>query len=177
MLTARLKARCPSAAPVRVGMVRGRVLRWHKVSSDGSGKGNLPAGRQQDVAYGVIFEIEVSERAALDEAEGLGRGYDAVEIVVDGDTGPVECLAYLASDIDDHRQPYDWYRRLALAGALEHGLPEFYVAQIAVVTTKVDRKPRRKSRLEAERLLTDFLNQRPEHKHRLTGVHDDQALA
>jgi hypothetical protein len=177
MLTPRLRARCPSATPVGVGTVRGLALRWHKISSDGSGKGNLAPGGEGDLAFGVLFEMENSHRATLDVAEGLGSGYDATEIEVASGDGHIRCLTYFATDIEERLQPYDWYRKLVLAGALEHGLPEPYVEKIETVTTKVDPNPRRRTRLEAERLLAEFRQRHPEHTHRLTGDHDGQALA
>ena len=177
MLTARLRERCPSAKPIGVGYVGGRVLRWHKVSGDGSGKCDLAVGSDGDVAYGVTFEIEESERVALDKAEGLGRGYDHAYVEVASQAGPVPCLTYVATTIDDRRSPYDWYQKLVIAGALEHGLPGSYVEQIAVVPAIRDPKPQRDARVESERLLAEFILQHPEHRYRLTGVSDDQALA
>jgi hypothetical protein len=170
-------ARCPSAETIAVGLVRGRRLAWCKRSGDGSGKCDLAVGRDGDVAYGIIFKIEESERAALDKAEGLGRGYDLAEVEIAGEFGPVRCLTYLATNTDDQLRPYDWYRNLVMAGALEHGLPGLYVKQIAAVPVIRDPRPQRITRVEAERLLADFILQHPEHRYRLTGVSDDQALA
>lgn len=177
MLTVRLRERCPSAKPIGVGYVGGRVLRWHKVSGDGSGKCDLAVGSDGDAGYGVIFEIEESEAVALDEAEGLGHGYDAAEVRVASESGPVQCLTYRATKTDDHLRPYDWYQKLVIAGALEHGLPKPYVLTIAAVQAVPDTTPQRRARLEAERLLAAFIQQHPEHRYRLSGVSDDQALA
>ena len=177
MLTARLLARCPSAEAIAVGSVRGHRLAWRKRSCDGSGKGDLAVGTDGDFAYGVIFAIEESERVALDKAEGLGRGYDLAEVEVGGEAGPLRCLTYLATNTDDQLRPYDWYRSLVVAGALEHGLPGLYVEWLEAVPAIRDSKPQRITRVEAERLLAGFIQQHPEHRYRLTGVSDDQALA
>lgn len=177
MLTTRLRDRCPSSEAVGVGTVRGRVLRWHKVSGDGSGKCDLAVGEESDIAHGVVFRIDSSERVLLDEAEGLGKGYELAELDIGTETGPVRCVAYLATEIDDKRQPYRWYWQLVLAGALEHRLPAACLTAIEDTPSITDPRPDRKSRREAERLIADFLQQHPEHKKRLTGVRDDQALA
>jgi len=78
MLTRRLRApdRCPSAVAVGSGFLNGRRLTFDKVGSDGSGKCDIEAtSNSSDRACGVLFEIDCSEKPALDRAEGLGKGY------------------------------------------------------------------------------------------------------
>ena len=69
--------RAPSATRVTVGYVPGRRLTFDKFSTrDRSGKCDCEAtGVPADRVYGVVYRIDMSERAALDEAEGLHRGY------------------------------------------------------------------------------------------------------
>jgi hypothetical protein len=64
-----------------------------------------------------------------------------------------------------------------LAGALEYGLPEEYVAQIVAMQVAPDPNLGRETRLEAEKLLAEFVQTHPEHKKRLTGATDGQAMA
>src|SRR5690606_34185064 len=75
MLSARLKQRCPSARALGVAQLSGYALRWHKSSTDGSGKCDVVHDNARTV-FGVVFEIDASELAALDQAEGRGHGYD-----------------------------------------------------------------------------------------------------
>src|SRR5436309_10854406 len=76
MLTRRLTARTPSAAAVGTGFVEGYRLSFDKVSSDGSGKCDIePTSNPADRVYGVVFTIADAEAGALDDAEGLDRGY------------------------------------------------------------------------------------------------------
>ncbi len=77
MLTARLRERVPSAAAIGIGRLVGHALRWDKRSGrDRSGKCDAEAtGRQEDVVWGVLFELDPDEKLALDRAEGLGVGY------------------------------------------------------------------------------------------------------
>jgi cation transport regulator ChaC len=179
MLTARLRApeRCPSAEAQGIGTLSGRVLRFHKVSLDESGKCDIAAGKPEDVVHGVAFKIASSEREQLGEAEGCGKGYDVTEVDVVTSQGTIPCVTYIATRINDGLRPYDWYRSLVLAGALEHGLPEDYVTRIATTPAVSDPMPARKARQEALRALDDFSKQFPHLKTRLTGVHDGQALA
>ena len=179
MLTARLRAgdRCPSADQVGTGMLAEHVLAFRKESDDRSGKCDIPAGKPEDVVHGVVFRIASSERQRLDKAEGQGKGYDVAEVKIATSQGTIPCVTYVATRINDGLRPYDWYRSLVLAGALEHGLPDAYVNQIAQTPAMPDPRPGRETRQEALRALDDFSRQFPDLKTRLTGVHDGQALA
>ena len=129
MLTARLRERVASARPLGVARLRGHVLVWNKRGRDGSGKCSVIAsGRDEDLVWGVLFELEDREKSALDRVEGLGCGYDegTVEVMCNGVT--VQALTYLATDTDDSLRPYDWYKELVVAGAREHRLTHEYIA-------------------------------------------------
>lgn len=81
--TGRLRSRVPSAKPARVAKLLNHSLRFHKRSTDGSCKGDAYfTGEKRDVVWGVIFTIDPREKADLDRAEGLGRGYAEAQITV-----------------------------------------------------------------------------------------------
>ena len=66
MFTRRLKDRCPSAEAIGTGFLKGHLLTFHKVSIDGSGKCDMEStGNLSDRVYGVIFRINVEEKATL----------------------------------------------------------------------------------------------------------------
>ncbi len=77
MLTARLRERVPSATAIGIGQLLGHALRWDKRSwQDGSGKCDAEAtSRNDDVVWGVLFELDPEDKPALDKAEGVGAGY------------------------------------------------------------------------------------------------------
>lgn len=133
MSSARLSApdRVPSCVPVGIATLPGYTLRFHKRSKDGSGKCNaLFTGNSDDKVIGVIFDLPLTQKAALDRAEGLGSGYDEIKVnltLPDGTS--TEAVAYTANPewIDDNLRPYDWYRNYVLAGAEEHCLPADYI--------------------------------------------------
>lgn len=137
MLTRRLLGRTPSARAVGLATLHGHALRWHKVSKDGSGKCDVVASADGTV-YGVLFEIDLSDKPALDRAEGLGWGYRQVELEVQTAGGPVQALSYQATNIDHGTKPYDWYQTLVVAGAREHGLSADYVQTLEAVATVED---------------------------------------
>ncbi|MCV0416424.1 MAG: gamma-glutamylcyclotransferase [Brevundimonas sp.] len=137
MATARLRARCPSARAIGIAELPGHELYWHKRSSDGSGKCDIVACGAGSV-FGVLYEIANDEKRDLDRAEGLGFGYEEIEIEVLCGGDPVKAKAYRATDTDTALRPYTWYRGLVLAGAKEHGLPAPYIAVLESVLADQD---------------------------------------
>jgi gamma-glutamylcyclotransferase len=128
MPTLRTRERCPSARAIGVAALRGHELRWHKSSRDGSGKCDIVKSDTIDtVVWGVVFEIPLAEKGALDRAEGLGNGYCEKDLVLFVDDAELQCVAYVATDIDPALRPYDWYKELVLLGAAEHGIDEEYI--------------------------------------------------
>ena len=160
MPTARLQKRCPNARPIRTAIALGYFLGFCKRSNDCSGKATL--GRTEGLQHegrgvlGVTFEIPRDELTNLDVAEG--KGYDrcdTFEVVCLSDGNSITTTAYLASPnaCDQSLVPYDWYRALILAGALEHKLPDSYIAGLRSVSVQSDPKPNRETRQEALRVL------------------------
>ena len=154
MLTARLRERVPSATAIGIGQLAGHALRWDKRSwGDGSGKCDAEAtGRQDDVVWGVLFELDPDDKPALDKAEGLGAGYMEKTVQILTDAGPVTAVTYYATDKDASLRPYHWYKGLVIAGAREHGLPPSYRSRLELVVTVSDPNPARAS-AHKERLL------------------------
>lgn len=145
MLTARIQERCHSASCLGVAELRGYELRWHKRSrKDGSAKCDVIA-TQEDGArvYGVVYALPLSEKPGLDDAEGLGFGYDEIQVSVVVDGGRTDALCYTATDIDSRLKPYTWYVALVVGGARQHGLPPDYVSQLAATEAVQDRNRKR----------------------------------
>ena len=142
MLTARLRARMPSCQPIGIATLPGHVLKFHKRSKDGSGKCNAFAADPSDSVVGVLYSFDLTERAKLDAAEGVGNGYNhAVVTVINEEGRRRKVLTYLADPqhIDDSLRPYTWYKDLVLAGASEHGVPADYLdACVAPVEAVAD---------------------------------------
>ncbi len=139
MCTNRLKSRVPSCEFHCVGELRGYVLKYHKRSTDGSGKSNvIPSGNSKDVVIGVIFTIDESEKSLLDEAEG--QGYRETLVHINTAHGIVTVYMYTAAPnyIDDSLVPYTWYKDFVLEGAREHGLSTEYIQKIIDFPDKPD---------------------------------------
>jgi gamma-glutamylcyclotransferase len=139
MSTRRIRERAPSARPIGVGRLAGHRLAWHKAGRDGSAKCDItPSDRPDDAVWGVLYEIASNERHGLDQAEGLGRGYEHRTVTILTDSRSVAADVYCATQIDRSLRPFDWYLGLVLDGAIEHGLPARYVAGIEAVTADID---------------------------------------
>jgi gamma-glutamylcyclotransferase (GGCT)/AIG2-like uncharacterized protein YtfP len=137
MSSARLRARTPSARVVAIGELEGHSLRWHKRGEDGSGKCDAyPVASER--MWGVVYEIDASEKPALDAAEGLHHGYEEKWVEVTTAEGVVTAQLYVASDSDPTVRPYDWYKAFVVHGAIEHGLPADYVEKLRRVEAATD---------------------------------------
>lgn len=152
MLSRRLRVRTPSAVAKGTGYVGGRRLTFDKVSSDGSGKCDIEStSSSTDRAYGVLFDIAYAEKAKLDEAEGLGKGYREEQLTIVTPTGNVHAIAYVATAKEPALRPYNWYKAFVVTGAIEHDLPQAYVEWLRTIESKPD--PRENRRAENEALL------------------------
>ncbi len=143
MLTRRLRAedRCPNAVLVGAASLIGYELRFHKRSTDGSGKCNaFKTGRAEDAVYGALFNINSASKSQLAKAEGLGKGYQENGVEVHTPAGAQTAITYLADPdaIDESVVPFDWYLDLVLAGAREHSLPPEYIRKLQRVKTVPD---------------------------------------
>ena len=142
LLLARLRERTPSARRIERGKLSAHRLCWHKRGAlDGSGKCDaFLTGDAADMVWGALFEIADMERARLDTAEGLGRGYRDTQVRIETAHGMLTAFTYVATPdaVDATLVPFDWYRDLVVAGARESGLPDPYVTALASVTAICD---------------------------------------
>ena len=158
MLTRRLTdaSRAPSAVACGVARAPGFIVRFHKVGADGSGKCTLiAAGGDAAAAFGVLYEVAEADGENLDRVEGVHTGgyvRRSVQVRL-ADARTTNAMTYVAGarHVDVSRVPFDWYRDLVVAGAIEHGLPAHYVAELARVSALPDPDAARAAR--ARRLL------------------------
>lgn len=95
-------------------------------------------GDLTDRVYGVVYRIAMSERVALDKAEGLHHGYRDEIFTVIAEDAAHPALACVATDKRQGLAVVDWYLEHVLAGAVEHGLPLDYVRAIRQMPMVVD---------------------------------------
>ncbi len=152
MLRERLTERCSRACYRGVAAATGYRLCFAKRGRDLSGKATLtrcddPAA----IVYGVAFTLDAADIAALDRHEGRGQGYDradhfAIQLLDGG--GLASATTYLAPETycDASLAPFDWYKALVIAGALQSRFVPDYVDRIRQVAHQRDPDVARRDR-------------------------------
>jgi hypothetical protein len=133
MSYARLITRVPSAVQKDIGLLHSHRIEFHKVGfRDGSAKCNAFAtDNADDFLAGVLYEILPEQRELLDQAEGLGHGYEVKTVKIKTLSGQdVSAFTYYATKINPNLKPFHWYKHHVVWGAKEHNLPDDYVDQI-----------------------------------------------
>ena len=151
----RLQKRVPSAQIIGVYSLIRHELKFHKIGKDGSAKGDaFFTGQVSDVIIGVLYSIESSDKKWLDEAEGLGNGYEEKEVSLINKSGQtIVGFLYYATDINSALRPFSWYVHHILNGARTVNLPERYVQQIDSVQT-IEDDNRQRDTLERSLYIT-----------------------
>lgn len=149
MFTVKMRQAAPSAEFRAIARLPRHRLRFNKMSTDGSGKGNIvPTDEAGGEVWGVVFEVEDGDRTSLNNSEG---GYAPVMIEVLTSEGTRSVLTYIAKPnrVDDARRPYTWYKEFLVRGAQEHHLPQTYQEQLQAIVAAEDPNKRREQRSRA----------------------------
>ena len=144
MCTGRIRARVSSAVPIAIGYISGRRVAFHKRSLDGSGKADaLHTGSDSDRVWGVVFSLSCPHKSVLDTHE---PGYRVEDVAVSANNGTIAASMYVAQEhlIDTSLDPYCWYHRFVVQGALEHRLPTPYVQQLEAIPVVTDQDAARR---------------------------------
>ena len=136
----RLLQRVDSAYLIATGKLRQHQLIFHKIGRDGSAKCDaFYTGQTDDVIYGAIYKINPDQKVNLDNAEGLGIGYEIKYATIVSDDGQYfHAFTYYATRIAKDIQPFHWYKEHVLAGAREHVFPKPYIEKIAAIEALED---------------------------------------
>jgi len=59
----------------------------------------------------------------------------SLDVITDQDSS-VKAYVYVSSELTEDARPYDWYKKLMVKGAREHGLPASYVKYLEQIPTK-----------------------------------------
>lgn len=138
MLHERMQKRVPSAKPLFVAVLLDHSFRFHKVSKDGSGKADAYVETGSNV-FGVVYHISRCHKRALDAFEGRPNHYQMKWVTVYDSMGlPCKVFTYYAVIIDPKFVPFQSYKTLVLAGAVQNELPVDYVERIEAVESKPD---------------------------------------
>lgn len=142
MLLRKLKVNVPSAVKVTNAFLQGYRFHFNKISKDGSAKGNIiKTNNESDIVWGVVYEIEMRDKLALDKEEGLNKGYNEETVTIKtAKLDSVETLAYIADEgaIKESVLPYDRYRDLLVIGSIENSIDKNYITFLNEFEYSVD---------------------------------------
>lgn len=136
----RIQQRTPSAIPLGTFSLSEHQLVFHKHGRDNSAKCDAFYTRDpSNNIFGRLYEIDAPEKAILDQAEGLGNGYEEKVIRVSNSRGNiVKAFTYYAIDINESLKPFTWYKQHVLVGAREADLPIEYIGVIESIPATED---------------------------------------
>lgn len=139
MYTGRIRARAASAIPIAIGYISRRKVAFHKRGADGSGKADAAyTGSDGDSVWGVVFSLSRQHKSVLDDHES-GYRVEQVAVTAKSETFTASIYVARAQSIDASLEPYCWYHRFVLNGALQHRLPSTYVERLKAIKTVTDR--------------------------------------
>ena len=155
----RLRERVGSARFIDVVQLSHYQLLFQKRGMDVSGKCTLVhTGREADVVYGAVYQIDPAHKPELDAFEGLGNGYFESRLTVTLSRQEYPCFTYVAqpSYIVNNLKPYHWYKHLVVLGAKHCNFPEAYVRSIEVIESVEDSDEARRE--QHQRLIEEIIN-------------------
>lgn len=130
----RMRERVASARVVGPGRIADYRLALDKRGSDGSGKANLVAEPGAGV-WGVVYAIDAQDWTHLDAHE---PGYDRIGVEVRTPLRHLSAWTYRARIRTDDPVAFDWYKRLIVEGAREHGLPPEWLEALVALPERPD---------------------------------------
>lgn len=128
----RIQARVPSASKVGVYFITEHLLNFAMHGFDDSSKCDVQHTQNPEHrVYGVVYQIAANERYLLDIAENVAEGGYAIKpcLLQHEQQPPLQGFLYYAKRLQQHLQPFDWYKHHVLFGAQEAGLPASYISQ------------------------------------------------
>lgn len=141
-----LRAAVPSARFVSVAKCSGYRLSFERPAADGSGVATaIRTNNPGDAVWGVVWEFEETNLAAIDPLEGIGPGCRWHEIEA-RDRGGDEYLVRLSvsevASLDRSLAPSRQHRDEVVRAARHHGLPRQYVSLLAAARVAGPGAPR-----------------------------------
>jgi gamma-glutamylcyclotransferase (GGCT)/AIG2-like uncharacterized protein YtfP len=132
-----MQRHCPGHRVLGVAELRGHRLAFTRRSKrTGTGVADIVAAAAESV-WGVLYELDDSQLAAIDEKEGNGWAYQRKLLTVLLHEGGAEheanAYAVIVPD-DEHVPPSAEYLGLIRAAARSRGLPVEYVAELDALT-------------------------------------------
>jgi len=126
----RLRRHCPGAAVAGRARLPDHQLAFTRYARSERGGVADIVPQPGATVWGVLYDLDASCLAALDDYEGAPRAYRRESVrVVDDEGLEREAIAYVANRTGEFA-PSRQYLALIARGGREHGLPEDYVQAI-----------------------------------------------
>ena len=139
MLRERLVERVGEVGVVGGVRLSGYQLGFTMQSRDGSGKCHASwTGRRAHTLHGVVYRMNHEQKQLLDHYEG--PRYQPRRLEVETSTQAIKVFTYVGREefVSAGLTPYRWYKAFVHAGALQHQLPDAYIAGIAALPAMDD---------------------------------------
>jgi len=140
----------PSAKKIGIGKLPGYSFIFNTTADDESSKANVVPSFEADAAvWGVLIDIADGEKDLFFNPDPVTNDLALENVnVLDENDNIYPAVVFTAKPhaVNTHLLPYDWYQQKILKLAKEAGLPESYIAQIALMPTKADPDEQRAAR-------------------------------
>lgn len=138
----RLALSSPSLKKIAIGQLDRYALAFaHESKRWNGGVATVhESDNADDCVWGLIWEIDLKEKSALDDQEGVAQQvYRPLEVVIRMLNGEhIKCRTYQLTDVGGVHQyadPSPQYHQLILEGAMENDFPEDYINMLKNVKT------------------------------------------
>jgi gamma-glutamylcyclotransferase len=130
MKGAQMRSRAGQILAEQPARLENHELVFNKKSRGGVAGANIRNSNGSTV-YGVLYKINESALRNMDRFEGAPLHYRRIEIAVTDAAGKkIPAQVYIATKVEKGLRPQMHYLQTILDGAIEHGLPAEYIAEI-----------------------------------------------
>lgn len=140
----------PSAKKIGIGKLPGYEFVFNTTADDESSKANVVPSFEADAeVWGVLIDIADDEKDLFFNPDPATNDLTLESVnVLDENDNIYPALVFIAKPhaVNIHLLPYDWYQQKIVKLAKEVGLPESYIAQIALMASKADPDEQRAAR-------------------------------
>lgn len=132
----------PSAQKIGIGKLPGYQFIFNTTAEDESSKANVVLSFEPDAeVWGVLINIADNERDNFfnPNPDTNDLTLETVNVVdEDGNVYAAEVFTAKPHAVNAFLLPYDWYQQKIVKLATEAGLPDSYINQISLMTSKAD---------------------------------------
>ena len=137
MCSAQMQERCPGAKALGYARLVDYRLAFDKWSERRGGYVADVLPQPGEAVWGVLWQVTQAHTDTLDNHEGVARGqYRRQQVILENKVGGrlSKAYAYVICEPSEEGPTTHAYRKLLLAGAQEHGVPQRYLDALEALT-------------------------------------------